>query len=173
MRFVDLLRVSVLLCAAAATVLAAACVIGASARQEPTAVTVAVGWWLVALALGGWLGRRAAVSEGIGRSLAQARPATALPEQRPGAVVVNRLWPLLVVLVVGGGLAVVAPQVPGVAAGFAMLAALAGRRQEGAVTAIEERDGVTFYVERTSPVRPVRLVRVPGFRREVPTMPTA
>jgi hypothetical protein len=38
------------------------------------------------------------------------------------------------------------------------------------VRAIEERDGATFYVERTSPVRPLALVRTPGFRREVPTV---
>jgi hypothetical protein len=38
------------------------------------------------------------------------------------------------------------------------------------VLAIEERDGVTFYVERTSPVRPMRLLRMPGLRREVPTL---
>ena len=28
--------------------------------------------------------------------------------------------------------------------------------------AIEERDGVTFFVQRTSPLRPVQLVRMPG-----------
>jgi hypothetical protein len=38
------------------------------------------------------------------------------------------------------------------------------------VVAFVARDGSTFYVERTSPVRPIRLVRTPGFRREVPTM---
>jgi len=32
------------------------------------------------------------------------------------------------------------------------------------VTAIEERDGARFYVERTSPLRPIQLVRTPGFR---------
>ena len=32
------------------------------------------------------------------------------------------------------------------------------------MTAIEERDGVRFYVERTSPLKPIRLVRTPGFR---------
>jgi hypothetical protein len=51
-----------------------------------------------------------------------------------------------------------------VAAGFAIIWALAWRRQASAVTAIEERDGVRFYVEPTSPLRPIRLVRTPGFR---------
>jgi hypothetical protein len=31
------------------------------------------------------------------------------------------------------------------------------------VAAIEERDGVRFYVERTSPLKPIQLVRTPGF----------
>ena len=29
---------------------------------------------------------------------------------------------------------------------------------------------MTFYVERTSPVRPIQLVLTPGFRREVPSL---
>ena len=32
-----------------------------------------------------------------------------------------------------------------------------------AVAAIEERDGVRFYIDRTSPVHPIQLVRTPGF----------
>ncbi len=50
------------------------------------------------------------------------------------------------------------------ATGFAIIWALAWRRQASAVTAIEERDGARFYVERTSPLQPIRLVRTPGFR---------
>ena len=45
---------------------------------------------------------------------------------------------------------------------------MAWRRQDGAVAAIEDRDGVAFHVEPTSPVRPIQLVRTPGLRREVP-----
>ncbi len=64
-----------------------------------------------------------------------------------------------------GAVAFAFPQVPAVAAGFAIIWALYWRRQDGAVTAVEERDGVAFHVERTSPVRPMQLVRTPGFRR--------
>ena len=38
------------------------------------------------------------------------------------------------------------------AAGFAIIWALAWRRQDAAVTAIEERDGFRFYVDRTGAV---------------------
>jgi hypothetical protein len=60
-------------------------------------------------------------------------------------------------------LAVWQPQVAAIAAGFAIIWALAWRRQESAVAAIEERDGVRFYVDRTSPLQPIQLVRTPGF----------
>ena len=76
----------------------------------------------------------------------------------------NRLWPLLLSTIGAGALAFVLPQVPAVATGFAIIWALAWRRQASAVTAIEERDGARFYVERTSPLQPIRLVRTPGFR---------
>ena len=37
-----------------------------------------------------------------------------------------------------------------------------------AVTAVEERDGVQFHVERTSPFAPTKLIRTPGFRKNEP-----
>ena len=37
--------------------------------------------------------------------------------------------------------------------------------------AIEERDGVQFWVERTSPFKPTQLIRTPGFRKVEPTEP--
>ena len=52
-----------------------------------------------------------------------------------------------------GALAFLAPQIPGIAAGFAIIWSLAWRHQDAAVAAIEERDGAAFYVQRTSPVR--------------------
>ena len=70
--------------------------------------------------------------------------------------------------VIAGGLAFLAPQIPGIAAGFAIIWALSWRRQDAAVMAIEERDGAFFYVRRTSPVRPMALVRTPGFKAARP-----
>jgi len=89
-----------------------------------------------------------------------------LPEQRPGLILLNRLWPLLLSTLAAGALAFLFPQVAGIACGFAIIWALAWRHQEKAVTAIEERDGVAFFVERTSPLAPIRLVRTQGFRRD-------
>jgi hypothetical protein len=169
-RFVDLLRITVLLSAGAATALAIVTVLAATSDGDDTVVFVLAVWWFVAALIGAFVGRKAQVSAAIGRLLADAKAATMMPEHRPAAVTVNRLWPLLVSTVAAGALGFIAPQIPGVATGFAVIWALAWRRQESAVRAIEERDGATFYVEPTSPVRPLRLVRTPGFRREVPTL---
>jgi len=169
-RFVDFLRVTVMLNGAAASLLAVVCVAGAANRAEPALVLGAAGWWVLAAALGLWLGRRATANPPIARLLADAKAATMLPEHRPGATVLNRLWPLLVLTIAASAIAFLAPQVPGIAAGFTIIWALAWRRQDAAVQAIEERDGATFYIERTAPHHPMRLVRTHGFRREIPTV---
>ncbi len=166
MRFVDFLRATVLLSAGSATALATVTVLAAGREGDRTLVFVLATWWACAALIGAWLGRRADTSPPVARLLAAARSTTSLPELRPGRMLVNRLWPLLLVTVVALGLALVLPQVSGIAAGFAMVWALAWRRQEAAVTAIEDRDSTAFYLEPTSPVEPIRLVRTPGFRRE-------
>jgi hypothetical protein len=163
-RFVDFLRTTVLLSAGAATALGVVAVLAAAADANHVLVAVSVAWWLVASVLGLRLGRRAETSPPIARLLASAQSSTTLPEQHPSAILVNRLWPLLVYTLLAGGLAFLAPQVPGIAAGFAIIWALAWRRQDAAVAAIEERDGASFYVRRTSPLRPIALVRTPGFK---------
>jgi hypothetical protein len=168
LRFVDFLKTTVLLCAASATVLGAVAALSAANAQETGPLYFAAGWWLIAGAIGAYAGRRAETTPPIARLLAEARSATTLPEQRPAGTLLNRLWPLFMLTVAACALAVVAPQIPAIAAGFAVIWALSWRRQDAAVTAIEERDGVQFLIERTSPLKPIALVRVPGFRRAAP-----
>ncbi len=168
MRFVDFLRSAVLLCAGAATALGAVTVLASDSTETgDVLVLVIAGWWLGAALIGGWLGRQAQTNSPIARLLASAKSTSSLPEQRPGALLVNRLWPLLLSTILALALGLIAPQIPGIATGFAIIAALAWRRQEAAVSAIEERDGVAFYVEPTSAMKPIKLIRAPGFRRDV------
>ncbi|MEA2243547.1 MAG: hypothetical protein QOD24_3103 [Solirubrobacteraceae bacterium] len=167
MRFVDFLRAAVLLCAGAATVLAALTVVAAGRNANDTLVLVVAGWWIVAGMIGMWLGRRAETNSPIARLLASAKSTTSLPEHRPSSLLLNRTWPLLLSTILALGLGFFAPQIPGIACGFAIIGALAWRRQEAAVTAIEERDGVAFYVEPTPPHKPIKLIRAPGFRRDL------
>ena len=163
MRFGDFLKATVLLNAGAATLLATLTVIGlARESNRPLAIFCAI-WWTAAVLIGVWLGRRADASPPIARLLYTARTQTTLPELRPGVTLLNRLWSLLMMTLASAIASVFLPQVAAVAAGFPIILALTLRRQEGAVAAIEERDAARFYVDRTSPFHPIRLVRTPGF----------
>lgn len=173
MRLTDFLRTCVLLFAGAATALAAVAVAGAAARDDRTLVYIALGWWGVAAIAGLWLGRRREVTQGIGRMLAGARTQAALPEVQPGTILFNRLWSLAAFTLVSGGLAFLIPQVPAIAAGYSLGAALGWRHQSRSVEAIEGRDGVRFYVEHSSPFQPTRVIRTPGFRRFEPPIEDA
>ena len=164
MRFADFLKTTVLISAAAATALAAVTLAGAIGTDDELVVPVAAAWWLIAGLVGIWLGRRAETSPPIANLLASARMQASLPEVTPGRTVLNRLWPLLLSTIGAGALAFELPQVPAVATGFAVIWALAWRRQASAVRAIEQRDGARFYVVRTSPLKPIQLVRTPGFK---------
>lgn len=164
MRFSELLRTTVMLCAAAATLLAVVTVAGANENGNALLVPIVAGWWLVAAVMGGRIGRRDTTSRQIAVLLATARTQTMLPEINPGRTVLNRLWPIIVCTIGAGAVAFDYPQVPAIATGFAIIWALAWRRQAAAVVAIEERDGARFYVEHTSPLQPIKLVRTPGFR---------
>ena len=169
MRFTDFLKTSVLLFAGAATALAAVAIAGTASSDDTTLLYVAVAWWVVAAVVGLWIGRRSQTSEGIGTLLANARHSPTLPELEPGRTIVNRQWPLIIVIAAAAGIAFLLPQVPAIGAGYALLVALGWRKQARAVAAIEDRDGVRFYVERTPPLKPTQLVRTPWMRRIEPT----
>jgi hypothetical protein len=153
----------VLLSAASATLLAALTVVSLANDVSEQTVYLCVFWWLGSTLIGMVIGRGTSASPAISRLLAGARSQTLLPELHPSRTLANRLWPLLLVTVAAGALSVAAPQISAIATGFAIIWSLAWRRQEAAVAAIEERDGVRFYVARTSPLAAIRLVRTPGF----------
>jgi hypothetical protein len=161
-RFVDFLKATVMLSAGSATFLATLTIVQVYQDAEQGLLEVGIGWWGAAALLGTWLGRRNAASPPIARLLADARMQMSLPELRPGMTLLNRLWPLLLSTVGAAALGVFIPQVSAVAAGFAIIWALAWRRQEAAVTAIEDRDGFRFYVDKTPPLAPISLIRTPG-----------
>jgi hypothetical protein len=164
-RYTDFLKATVFLTAGEATALAAVTVAVAAGKGDTTLLVFALAWWTIAAATGGWLGRRLETTESIGSLLADAHSSTTLPEIRPAIVMINRLWLLALSVVVAAGLSWLIPQLAAVVAGGSSLIALAWRKQERAVTAIEERDGVRYYVLLTSPFRKIELVRTGGLRR--------
>jgi hypothetical protein len=167
-RFRDFLRVSVILFGGAATALAVVSVAGAAQADTNTLVYVAAIWWCLATLAGLWLGRRLAPTPGIAELLASARKTNALPELEPGTVLFNRLWALIVLTIASAVIGFWFPQVPSIATGFCLLVALVWRRQSAAVEAIERRDGVEFWFDRTSPLGRPQLLRLPGLRKVEP-----
>ena len=164
MTFVAFLKATVLGCAGSATLLAALAVAGAAESGDDRVIPIAAVWWLIAAVTGVTLGRRTDASPAIARLLAEAPTSQSLPEVHPTRMLLNRLWPLLLATIGAGAFVLLAPQVPAMAAGFPVIWALAWRRQEKAVQAIEDRDGVRFFLEKTSPFKAITLVRTPWFR---------
>lgn len=168
MTFRKLLHTTVVLSGASATVLGLLVVLHAQVNSDPMPAVISAFWWVLASMFGIRVGALDATNPQIARVLAEARAAEQLPEPRPVLTLINRLWPLFVVTIISGIAAIWLPQVAGVATGFLLIWALGWRKQESAVQAIEERDGVEFLVERTGPVSPLKLIRTPGLRRDRP-----
>jgi len=168
MPYSDLLRVTVLLTGAEATALAAVTAVAVNRDDDTTTLIVAAAWWIVALAIGLYLGRPGRTADSLRDSLSRARTATSLPPEPPARIALGRLWPVGVTAVAAGALGVFFPGVAAIGAGYALLVSLAWHSREAAVLAIEQRDGVKFYVVPNSALRPIQLVRTPGLRSSPP-----
>lgn len=168
MPFAELLRATVFLSAGGATALAAVAVIGVREADNTTILAVGAIWWIVAAWIGINLGGAERSAEAMRETLAGARtvistsPGISMPS--PGRVAWGRLWPILAAVGLAAAIGVIFPEVAVIGAGYALLIALAWRNREAAVLAIEGRDGVRFLVESASAVKPVKLLRTPGFR---------
>jgi hypothetical protein len=165
--YTDLLRVTVFITGAEATALGAITALGASRENDATTILVAAAWWLISLGIGFYLGRPDRASDDMRDVLARARMATSLPPETPARIAVGRLWPVGLTAILAGGLGLFFPGVAVIGAGYALIVSLAWHTREAAVLAIEQRDGVKFYVVPTSALRPVELVRAPGLRSDL------
>jgi hypothetical protein len=164
MPYTDLLRASVFVTAAEATALGAITAVAANRDGDTTIVLVAAAWWLIALAIGLYLGRPQRAADDVRDALARARSATSLPDQSPAWIAFTRLWPIAFTAVAAGVLGIFFPGVAAVGAGYALIVSLAWHTREAAVLGVEARDGVKFYVVPNHPLKPVELVRTPGLR---------
>jgi len=173
MQYKDLLRGTVLLVAIEATGLAAISAVTINGTGEDRLAALSLGWWLIAIAVGVWLGRPSRTAEVLRGPLAAAKTSTQLPAETPTRIALARLWPIALFAIVAGAAGPLWPQVPAIATGFALAVAAAWRNREAAVNAVEERDGVCFYVEHGSAFDPVKLIRTPGLRRGTTPSPSA
>lgn len=166
MPYTDLLRLTVFLTGAEATALGAITALAADRNGDTTSILVAAAWWLIALAIGLYLGRPERAADGVRDALSRARTATSLPPDTPARIATGRLWPIGATAVAAGVLGAFFPGVAAIGAGYALLVALMLRTREAAVLGIEQRDGVKFYVVPNSALRPIELVRTPGLRSD-------
>jgi hypothetical protein len=164
--YTDLLRITVLLTGAEATALAGVTAIAANRESDTTTILVAGVWWLVALAVGLYLGRPSRAAAGVRDALAEARTATSLPAESPARIAIGRLWPIALTALAAGILGILYPGVAAIGAGYALLVSLAWHTREAAVLGVEHRDGIKFYVVPNSALRPIELVRTPGLRSD-------
>jgi len=164
MPYTDLLRASVFITAAEATALGAITAVAANRDQDTRIVFIAASWWLIALAIGLYLGRPQRAGDDVRDALARARTATSLPDQSPARIAFTRLWPIAMTAILAGVLGIFFPGVAAVGAGYALIVSLAWHTREAAVLGIEARDGVKFYVVPSHPLKPIELVRAPGLR---------
>ena len=141
MQYKDLLRGTVLLVAIEATGLAAISAVTINSTGDDTLAALSLGWWLVAIVGGIWLGRPSRTAEVLRGPLAAAKTSTQLPAESPVRIALARLWPIALFAILAGAAGPFLPQVPAIATGFALGVATAWRNREAAVTAVEERDG--------------------------------
>jgi hypothetical protein len=164
--YTELLRTTVFITAAEATILGAISAFSVGGEPSPTTVIIAVAWWAISIILGFWLGRPERAREDMRDPLARARMATSLPSDSPLRITLQRLWPIAITAILAGGLGLFFPGVAIIGTGYALIVSLSWHTREAAVQAIEERDGVRFFVVPNSAMRPIQLIRTPGLRSD-------
>ena len=166
-RFVDFLKTTVLLSAGAATALATITVLVGASALNPNSPLGANRRGLVGGGHAAGAAPRSSRRRPVLRSRAcwrGPRPPPHCPSTTQGPRSSTAYGRSFCSTVLAGGLGFLAPQIPASPPASGIIWALAWRRQDAAVAAIEERDGARFYVRRTSPVRPMELDRTPGFK---------
>ena len=169
MLFTDFIKAAVQLVMGSAAALIAITVLAATRLDDNLTLIVGGSWCVAAVIIGMWVGRHSRPSQRIKRLLAGARTTNSLPDLQPALIFWNRLWSLGIFVIACGILSWFFPQVAAIGAGYLILAALIWRNQASAVKAIENRDGTRFFVDKTSPLKPMRVLRAPGWRRSVPS----
>lgn len=162
MRYCDYLHACVVLIAS--TALALIFISGGALWRDGGTflVVFSVTWLSASILIGLWLGRDASVQEPLRVLLSRSRPEPIFPHIEPPVVLLSRLWPVLVIALLSAVTSYWFPQLAIAAAGYGIIWALAWRKQSDAVLAIEERDMVHFWIVRSSPFKPPKLVRVPA-----------
>ncbi|MBJ7353348.1 MAG: hypothetical protein JHC98_00850 [Thermoleophilaceae bacterium] len=162
MRYCDYLHSCVLLIGSSALALILISAGSLAGNGGTTLVILSSAWIVLSIVAGLWIGGGPHIQESVRAVLSKSRPEPIFPKIEPPAVLLSRLWPVLAITILAAVTSYWFPQLAVAAAGYGLLWALAWRRQSDAVLAIEERDAVHFWIVRSSPFAPPKLVRVPA-----------
>lgn len=162
MRYCDYLHSCVLMIGSAALALLLVSAGTLAWYGSAMMIVLSGAWVVICVGCGLWLGRGASVQESVRQLISKSRPEPIFPKIEPSAVLLSRLWPVLAITLVAALSSYWFPQLAVAAGGYGLLWALAWRKQSDAVLAIEERDLVHFWIVRSSPMHPPKLVRVPA-----------
>ena len=113
MQYKDLLRGTVLLVAIEATGLAAISAVTINSTGDDKLAALSLGWWLIAIVGGVWLGRPSRTAEVLRGPLAAAKTSTQLPAESPVRIALARLWPIALFAILAGARRAVPPAGPG------------------------------------------------------------
>jgi len=119
-------------------------------------VFVAAGWCWPSALIGASSGPPRPVSPADRQGPRRRQGATMMPEHRPGAVHREPSVAAVLSTIAAGILGIVAPQIPAIATGFAIIWAWAGGETRAGL-AIEERDGVSNFSSRPPRPSPIKL----------------
>lgn len=162
MRFSEYLRTTVMLLATTAIALLLIAISAIVRESSGVLLVFTMGWTIVSVLIGLWIGRGAGAMESIRVLLSRSRPEPVFPLIEPGAVLLTRLWPVLLIAVAAAVASIWFPSPAIAASGYGLIWSLSWRKQALAVEAIEERDAVHFWIVRTSAFSRPKLVRVPA-----------
>src|SRR3954462_6812014 len=109
MPYTDLLRASVFITAAEATALGAITALAANRDGDTTVAVVAAVWWLVAPAIGVYLGRPQRAAHAARGPPPRPRPPPSRPAQTPPRIPLPRLWPIAFTAIAAGVLGIFFP----------------------------------------------------------------
>lgn len=162
MRFCEYLRTTVMLLATTSIALLVIAISAIVRESSSVLLIFTVVWTVASVAIGMWIGRAGAAMESIRVMLSRSRPEPVFPKIEPGAVLVTRLWPVLVIALAAAIASIWFPSLAIATSGYGLIWSLSWRKQALAVEAIEERDAVHFWIVRTPVFSRPKLVRVPA-----------
>ncbi|MBI5309582.1 MAG: hypothetical protein HZB14_00935 [Actinobacteria bacterium] len=162
MRFSEYLRTTVLLLSSTSIALLLIAILAIVRESSGVLLVFTIVWIVASVAIGLWIGRGGAAMESIRALLSRSRPEPVFPRIEPGAVLLTRLWPVLLIALAAAVASIWFPSLAIATSGYGLIWALSWRKQALAVEAIEERDAVHFWLVRGSVFSRPKLVRVPA-----------